>query len=90
MRTFRVEFAGVGIKLEGNDSESGMNFESEGGLQRKSDDSAIHEVEMADFRMKPCLFAVIRCILYVRLLASFFVSWCSVSNPSCKRLDRFL
>ena len=50
--------------FSGNDSESGMNFESEGGLQRKSDDSAIHEVEMADFRMKPCLFAVIRCILY--------------------------
>lgn len=46
-----------------------MNSESEAGLQSKSDDSAIHEVEMVDFRMKPCLFAVIRCILYVRLLA---------------------
>ena len=67
-----------------------MNSESEAELQGKNDDSAVHEVEMADFRMKPCLFAVIRCILYVRLLASFFVSWCSVSNPSCKRLDRFL
>ena len=54
---------------EGNDSISVMNSESEAELQSKNGDSAVHEVEMADFRMKPCLFAVIRCILYVRLIA---------------------
>ena len=56
--------------MKGNDIDSVVNSESEAEVLSKSGDSAVHEVEMADFRMKPCLFAVIRCILYVRLILS--------------------
>ena len=41
------------------------NSESEAEIQSRNDDTVVYEVEMADFRVKPCLFAVIRCILSV-------------------------